>query len=168
MPTNSVRIHAVKLSTNFSKDSCRIFTSVRCIHRLIRTNTRTYLQSYTKQLPSHKHLHTLSYLHKHFKDLFYIHLLTHTLTYTHTSTYMVLHTKSVRRPSGRADEINLTNTAALNPFQKICYEVMFRNVAPSRGPRLCRPFKIILSFFLKSCICPIKSGQIFIFNLFGF
>ena len=53
---------------------------------------------------------------------------------------MVLHTNSVRRPSGRADKINLIRTGTLNPFQKICYKVLFRNLAPSRGPRLCRPW----------------------------
>ena len=53
---------------------------------------------------------------------------------------MVLHTNSVRRPSGRADKINLIRTGTLNPFQKICYKVLFRNLAPSRGPRLCRPY----------------------------
>ena len=56
---------------------------------------------------------------------------------------MILHTNSFRRPSGRADEINLISTAALNPFQKICYKVSFRNVAPSRGLRLCRPWLYI-------------------------
>ena len=30
MRANSVRIHAQKLSTNFSKDSCRILTRLRC------------------------------------------------------------------------------------------------------------------------------------------
>ena len=30
MRANSVRIHAQKLSTNFSKDSCRILSRFRC------------------------------------------------------------------------------------------------------------------------------------------
>ena len=139
MPRNSVRIRAVQLSTNFSKDSCRIFTSVSCIHKLIHTNTRTYPQQTITFTQTLTYTHFLTYtnnlkpfLHTPFNT--YTHL--HT---THTSTYMILHTNSVRRPSGRADEINLISTAALNPFQKICYKVLFRNVAPSRGPRLCRP-----------------------------
>ena len=111
------------------------------MHTQTYPHKHTYLPTPNNYLHTNTYLHTLSYLHKHFKNLFYIHLLTHTLTYTHTSTYMILHTNSVRRPSGRADEINLTNAAALNPFQKICYKVLFRNVAPSRGPRLCRPFR---------------------------
>ena len=101
------------------------------MHTQTYPHKHTYLPTPNNYLHTNTYLHTLSYLHKHFKNLFYIHLLTHTLTYTHTSTYMILHTNSVRRPSGRADEINLTNAAALNPFQKICYKVLFRNVAPS-------------------------------------
>ena len=112
------------------------------MHTQTYPHKHTYLPTPNNYLHTNTYLHTLSYLHKHFKNLFYIHLLTHTLTYTHTSTYMLLHTNSVHRPSGRADKINLTNAAALNPFQKICYKVLFRNVAPSRGPRLWRPYKI--------------------------
>ena len=134
MPTNSVRIHAVKLSTNFSKDSCRIFTSVRCIHRLIHTNTRTYLHQTITFTQTLTYTHFLTYTNTLKTFSTYTHL------HTHISTYMILHTNSVRRPSGRADEINLISTAALNPFQKICYKVLFRNVGPPRGPRLCCPY----------------------------
>ena len=106
------------------------------MHTQTYPHKHTYLPTGTPNnyLHTNTYLHTLSYLHKHFKNLFHIHLLTHTLTYTHTSTYTILHTNNVRRPSGRADEINLTNAEALNPFQKICYKVFFRNVAPSRAP----------------------------------
>ena len=41
MRANSVRIHAQKLSTNFSKDSCRILTRFRCAqiqYRFVRKN----------------------------------------------------------------------------------------------------------------------------------
>ena len=41
MPTNSVKIHEVKLSTNFSKDACRILISVRCLRQAL-TFTQTF------------------------------------------------------------------------------------------------------------------------------
>ena len=111
MRTNSVRIHALKLSTNFSKDSCLIFTY---LHQTI--------------------THTLSSLHKDFKDLFYIDLLTHTLTYTHIylPTWYYILTASAAPQGGWMSWIWQARHAALNPFQKICYKVLFRNVAPSR------------------------------------
>ena len=144
MPRNSVRIRAVKLSTNFSKDSCRIFTSVPCIHRLIHTNTLTYLHQTITFTQTLTYTHFLTYTNtlKTFSTCTFFKI--HTLTYN-TSTYIILQTNSVRRPSGRADEINLTNAAALNPFQKICYKVLFRNVAPLRGTRFCRPLCHIMS-----------------------
>ena len=119
------------------------------MHTQTYPHKHTYLPTPNNYLHTNTYLHTLSYLHKHFKKPFqHTPFNTYTHLHTHTSTYMILHTNSVRRPSGRADEINLTNAAALNPFQKICYKVLFRNVAPSRGPRLCRPFLNILNVFM--------------------
>ena len=131
-----------KLSTNFSKDSHRSLTSVRCLHRhmyLPTSNTYLHTRAYT-----HTYLHT-NVLKIFTKTFLYAHIFQHihSPTRAHKHTHLatnILHTNSIR-PALRAGRLrkNFTITVPLNLFQKICYKVLLGNVAPSRGPRLCRP-----------------------------
>ena len=129
MPTNSVRF----LADNCQQTSTRIYIEYWLAldgHKNLPTLTHvpasnTYL---------HRHLHTLTYLHKHFKDFhtdnyLHTHISAQTLICTHIS---FMHTRYKQHsPSLRA-----------GGREKIYYKVLLRDVAPSRGPRLCRPYKI--------------------------
>ena len=64
---------------------------------------------------------------------------TYTHLHTHLTTY-IIRKDSIRRPSGSAAGISFTSTVTLNPVWKINYRLILRNWAPSRGPRLCRPY----------------------------
>ena len=117
-----------KLSTNFSKDSHRSLTSVRCLHR------HTYLPTPNTYLHTDTYLHTraytLTYLHMNILKIFtktflYAHIFQHihSPTRAHKHTHLatnILHTNSIR-PALRAgrQRNNFTITVPLNLFQKI-------------------------------------------------
>ena len=63
------------------------------------------------------------------------------LTLTHLAT-LILQANTIRRPYGCGGRITykcFTTKITLNPFQKLYCKILFRNVAPSRRPRPCRP-----------------------------
>ena len=148
MPTNSLR---------FQTENCRQCSFRFYIKLWLALDTHTDLNelTFTHTLTyTHALAHAPTYLHKHFKDVhtntyLHTHISAHTLTYTHIYTHLdtyILRKDSIRRPSGPAAGKSFTSTVTSNPFWKIYYKLMLRNWAPSRGPRLCRPFFLRLIF----------------------
>ena len=146
MLTNSLRFQA----ENCRQSSFRIYTKLwlaldthtdlnepTFTHTLTYTHALTHAPTYTNTLKTFTQ--TLTYTHT-FQHI-------HSPTHTHLATY-ILRKDSIRRPSGPAAGKSFTSTVTSNPFWKIYYKLMLRNWAPSRGPRLCRPF-FIRSIFEK-------------------